>query len=310
MRLVKVIAPEGSADKIAQVAFRVGIRHVSTHQEQKLTVNQPGETKDVVDITASTPKAKAFLDVLTAEPFFDPGQYSVSVRQPRSVLSSDNVSALTWPVAEPSLDIYEELWQFSHITYSFAGRVFIAGALAAYGMIENRLLIMLAGLLFVPFLPLLLAVGFGLHIGEWRLTKLGALAFFVGVLLLMGAGVVVALLVNKPIYYNESNPLIASLIISFAIGVAATLALGDDVGKREIIGLAASAQVAIIPVWFGISLVMGYPAPGRNAALQRAITFLVNVASVIAATFCTFIMLRVRGKGLRRFKADIIIKKK
>jgi hypothetical protein len=301
VRLIKVSAPEGNADKVAQVAFRVGISQVSLHQEQTQKPDQPRETKDVVDINTSTSKAKAFLDALTAEPFFDPGRYSINVRQPRSVLSSENLSSLTWPVVEPSLDIYEELWQFSHITYSFAGRVFIAGALVAYGMIENKMLIMLAGLLFVPFLPLLLAIGFGMRIREWRLAKIGALAFTVGVALLMGAGATVALLVNRPVSYNESNPLMASLLVSLAIGVAATLAIGDDVGKREIIGLAASAQVAIIPVWFGISVVRGYPVATSSPASERAITFLVNVAAVIAASLCAFIVLRVRGAGLRQF---------
>lgn len=113
-------------------------------------------------------------------------------------------------------------------------------------MIENKLLIMLAGLLFVPFLPLLLAIGFGIRTREWRLTKLGAMAFTVGVALLLGAGAVVGLLVNRPVSYNESNPLIASLLVSLAIGVAATLAIGDDVGKREIIGLAAIDLLATI----------------------------------------------------------------
>jgi hypothetical protein len=300
VRLVKVRAPEGNAEKVAQVAFRVGISQVSIHQEQTLKANQLKETKDVIDINTSTPKAKAFLNALMAEPFFDPSQYSLNVRQPRSVVSSENLSSLTWPVVEPSLDIYEELWQFSHITYSFAGRVFIAGALVAYGLIEDKMLIMLAGLLFVPFLPLLLAIGFGIRIGEWRLTRLGALAFTVGTGLLMGAGVTVALLVNRPVSYNESNPLMASLLVSLAIGVAATLAIGDDVGKREIIGLAASAQVAIIPVWFGISFVRGYPAATSSPASERAITFLVNVAAVIAASLCTFIVLKVRGVGLRQ----------
>jgi uncharacterized protein DUF389 len=304
VRLVKIRAPEGNADKVAEVAFRVGIKQVSIHQEQTLKANKSKETKDVIDIAAATPEAKAFMDTLTAEPFFDPSQYSINVRQPRSILLSENLASLTWPVVEPSLDIYEELWQFSHITYSFVGRVFIAGSLVAYGMIEDKLLIMLAGLLFVPFLPLLLAVGFGALIREWRLTKQGALAFIVGVALLMGAGAAITLMVDKPVSYNESNTLIVSLLVSLAIGVAATLAICDDVGKREIIGLAASAQVAIIPVWFGISFVRGFPAATSSPASERAITFLVNVAAIIAASLCAFAALRARGEGLRRFRAN------
>ena len=88
MRLVKVTAPEGQAAAVAQIAFDAGIQQVSVRQEQSLRANQVREAKDVIDISVSTPKAKAFLDALTAAPFFDPTEYSVSVRQPRPLRRS------------------------------------------------------------------------------------------------------------------------------------------------------------------------------------------------------------------------------
>jgi len=45
--------------------------------------------------------------------------------------------------------------------------------------------------------------------------------------------------------------------MSLALGVAAGLATSDDVGRRELFGLAAATQVAILPVWFGIALGTG-----------------------------------------------------
>jgi hypothetical protein len=44
------------------------------------------------------------------------------------------------PVSGPVVDFAQELWQFSHMTYSFVLRVSIAAALVAYGMITGFLM--------------------------------------------------------------------------------------------------------------------------------------------------------------------------
>jgi hypothetical protein len=302
MRLVKIIAPKGNAEWIAEIAFQAGIKQVSFHQEVTHQASGQKEAKEVIDLSVSTPEAKGFLDKLTAAPSFDPTNYSISVRQPRSLISSEEAEEVTWPIVEPSFDLYEELWQFSHITYSFIGRVFIAGSLVAYGVIEGKMLILISGLLFIPFLPLLLAIAFGIRVREQRIAIRGALAFLLGVILLFGAGTCVAAMIDRPLSFNESNPLWVNLCISIGIGIAATLAMGDDVGKREIIGLAASAQLGIIPVWLGVALINGYPSMSSPQVKERGLTLVLNVAVIIGASFLSFILLRVRGEGIRRLR--------
>lgn len=118
MRLVKVQAPEGQGAAVVQVAFDVGISHVSVRQEQVHRPDQRPETKDVVDVEVATPIAKAFIDAVMTAPFFDPTAYSLNVRQPRSIVSREHPAQLTWPLVEPTVDLCEELWQFSHVTFS------------------------------------------------------------------------------------------------------------------------------------------------------------------------------------------------
>lgn len=74
-----------------------------------------------------------------AAPFFDAEKYSIHVRQPRSIVSREKPPELTRPLVEPTIDIFEELWQFSHVTFGFVGRVLIAAMLLAYGMIQQQL---------------------------------------------------------------------------------------------------------------------------------------------------------------------------
>lgn len=68
------------------------------------------------------------------------------------------------------------------------------------------------------------------------------------------------------------------------------------------IGLAATAQVAIVPTWFGLSMVLGLPANADAPAKQRAISLLINIAGIIVASFATYATPRMRGDSLRAFK--------
>jgi hypothetical protein len=138
-----------------------------------------------IDIETATPTAKKFIDALLAAPFFDQNEYAIAVRQPRSIISSEKLSKITHPLAEPNIDILEELWQFSHVTLGFVGRILIGAPLLAYGMIQFKLLFMIAGLLFIPLLPPMLAVGFGTWTRQFTLATQGmfrSLGFVVNVL--------------------------------------------------------------------------------------------------------------------------------
>jgi hypothetical protein len=297
MRLIKVSAPAGKGSDVAQVAFSAGIKEVSIQPAQSLSSDGKSESKDAIDIQTSTPKGKRFIDGLISADFYNSDDYSIAIRQPRSIVSSESLNEITKPLVEPSLDIIEELWQFSHITVGFIGRIFIAACFLAYGLIQQQTLIIIAGLLFLPLLPTLLAISFGIWTRNFRLAGQGALAFLTAAVLLFLGGVAVALSTSPPIKYNEFNPLLVSVLISAAVGVAGVLANTDDVGRRELIGLAATAQIAIIPTWFGISSIFGFSVlDTQNEISTRAIAFGVNLVTIITAALITYILLGYKSK--------------
>lgn len=303
MRLIKVSAPEGKAQQIADIAFSAGIQSVSVRQEKELSSEGKQETKDAVDMQISTPQAKRFLDALTAATFFNSQDYSVSVRQPRSIVSSENIRELTRPLAIPAIDLYQELWQFSQITIGFIGRFIIGAALLAYGLIQQNTLLIIAGLLFLPILPTLLSISLSLLTGKLKLAGQGLLAFLTATVLLFLTGVAVASFTSPPIKYDEFNPLYVGALISLAVGIAGSLANTDDAGRRELIGLAATAQIAIIPVWFGIKTIFGFSPveDGQNELLMRAVSFPLNAAIIVVASLITYFLL---GYGKSRVPAQ------
>lgn len=302
MRQVTITAPEGKGADIAEIAFAVGISDVSVSSVRNLKSDGSETINDHLEIETATHLAKTFVEELTTRPFFNCEEYSVTTRQPRSIISNQDVRVLTRPLVEPTTDLFQELWQFSQVTYGFVGRIYLGSLLLAFGIIEYQLLFMIAGLLFIPLLPLLLGIGFSFWTREWRLLGQSSFALIVAMGLLMAGGVTVALLTNPPLRYVEATPLPLGLLISLAVGIAAGLATADDVGRREMIGLAATAQVAIIPVWFGVCAVFGFPAANPTPPKQRALSLLANIATIAIASLLTYAVLRMRGDVLRIFK--------
>src|SRR4051794_19795010 len=113
MRLVKVNAPAGLGVKVKETAFAVGIKSISVYKVT--TYDQKGEQREeeVTNFETSTPKAKHFIDRLLTEDYFDRDTISLNVRQPRTILSKEDIRELTTPLEEPPTDLFEELWQFS-----------------------------------------------------------------------------------------------------------------------------------------------------------------------------------------------------
>lgn len=305
MRLVKVTAPNNMGANVAKIAFSVGIKEVSVQKAESHSSTGEIETKDAIDIQTSTPKAKRFVDALLQADFYNQNEYSIALRQPRSIISGESLRELTKPLVEPVTDIFEELWQYTHITVGFIGRISIAAGLLAYGLIHQQTLVILAGLLFLPLLPLLLAVGFGAWTKQPKLSVQGATAFLLAIVLLTLGGAVIAAVSSPPLKYDEFNPMMVGWLISLAVGVAAGLANVDDVGSRQLIGLAATAQIAIVPVWFGICIVFGFPATTpKDEITNRALGFGLNVLTIIAASLATYVLLGAASRSLGKVRDD------
>lgn len=298
MRLVKVLAPIGKSESVAKLAFSCGINQVSVGRVTVLSSNQAPEEKETIDLETSTPKSKKFIDELLAADFYNSTDYSINTRQPRSILSKEQLKELTRPLVIPVSDITEELWQFSHVTTGFIGRNFIAACLLAYGLIQHQILLIIAGLLFLQLLPLLLGVSFGTLNRNWKLTGQSLAAFAAAVITMLLGGVLTALVSNPPVKYEEFNSMFVGFLISLAVGIAAGLATTDDVGRREFLGLAATAQIAIIPVWFGICLIFGFPiSTGQNEIITRLLGFGLNILTIISASLITYFVIGVEGKS-------------
>jgi hypothetical protein len=282
MRLLKITVPAGMGGKVRSTAFSAGLDSVSMHSSTKFAPDGSETKTDVVDLELSTPLAKVFLDKLLGEEYFEPEQCSVEVRDARSLITRSGLASITVPLLQPASDICEELWQFSHITYGLVGRVLISAGLLSYGIIESRLLIIVSGLLFLPVLPMIMAISFGVLGRQHALALQGFKVLLLTLVLVFVGGLVVGCLTHGPVQFSDLGSPLPNFVITVAIGIAATLAAIDDTGRRELIGLAAASQVGIVPAWIAVSLVHGTPAGTSSADMLMKIAFLAgNIIAMI-----------------------------
>jgi hypothetical protein len=284
MRTVKLSVPPDRTAAVLEIAFAAGIESATVHKAEVHAKDAKSVQREVIDLDISTPKAKAFLDRLLASEVYDRDSFSIVIKQPRSIVSRSDEQELTEPLEEPGVDLLAELWQFSHITYGLVGRILISAILLAHGLIEQNILFIVAGLLFLPVLPMLMAISLGALTRRWRLAAQGIGALLIAIALLFTGGAVAAALSGPPLRYNEFGTLLTSLAISTAVGIAAGLSTIDDAGRRELIGLAAASQIGIIPAWLGASAILGLPstAPEGQVGHLMATVFGSVVVIVIA----------------------------
>lgn len=300
MRSVQINTPRELADQVAGIAYSCGVSIVDVADVTAVYESGRREQKFDISFETSTPKAKDFVDKLLLADFYDRDTVWFEVRERRSIINKDPIHDVTYPWVIPSTDLLQDLYQFSHITLGLVGRVFLAACLLSYGLLNQNLLLMIAGMMFIPLLPVFSAIGFGAWVGHWRLVlrALGVLLLTLG--LLFAGGTVIGATTAPPVKYDDFPPLVVGVLISAAVGVAAALAHTDDVGRRELIGLAATSQIAVVPAWLGLTTILGAPASESASGIEKhLLSLFLNILSVTLASLVTYVAIRAPHPSLR-----------
>jgi hypothetical protein len=296
MHEIRVKVPEGVGGEIAAVALSLGIEEASV---VRVYVHGPNRPAEQVSVEVSTPLGKAFVDAVMAHEQFDPEQCSITSRELRAIVSRSPVREVTRPMVEPAIDVFEDLWQLSHITPSYVARAFSAALLLGYGMMEDNPIAIVVAALFLPFLSIVLAVSFGLWSQDVGLAWQGVRALIVSILCSIAGGFIVAALHGPPMQFHAFQKPLLSFGISAVIAIAAGLATADDAGRRYLIGVAAAVQYAVFPVWFGIALVIGFP--DAATIRQRLLTLAINIATIAGIAAVAYALLGMKREDVHRF---------
>jgi hypothetical protein len=292
MHEIRATLPAEHVRTAARLANEAGIKRVAVSD---VRFHGEDETRQVVSVETSTPRARAFVDALLGSPLLRGVDYALTSRELRAVVNGEDILDLTRPMSEPFPDVIQDLWQLSHLTVSYVARAAAGAILLATGILDDNPVAIVVAALFLPFLSEVLSVGFGLWSRDWRLLFRGLRAVAVSAALAFAAGAIVAAIQGGPIQFTAFKGPLASFAISAVIGVTAGLSNADDTGRRYLIGVAAAVQLAIFPVWLGAATVLGMQ---DGVVWTRLESFLINLLTLSLAAVAAYAALHLQpGRG-------------
>jgi len=288
VRQIRIAVDPSCADRAQRLARAAGAPSLLRSEADHIAPDGTTTRRVILDLALPAPAARRLIAGLSRLP---PGAWTLSSVHPRALRSTRTTRDETPPYPVPAAEIEADLWSFVHITHGLVIRVVLAAVLVAQGMLHGDLPMMIARLLFLPYHHALIAIAFAAVVRQPRLALRGGLVFLLTTLLIAGAGALTALAAPGPPLWEPPAGLATAIAIGAVVGAAAAIASADDAGRRELIGLAATAHLSVLPVWAGVVAVTGSGAgTGGPAYAARAADFAAAAAAITLAAALAFVL--------------------
>lgn len=279
MKYVEVIADAGSTKTVTAIAkkakaqdFRLGIIGGDGMQQMRMIV-----TDDRLQLALD-----ALQNVLGAQPTARILVLDVEASLPKSPDEDrDKEDAAT----EAREALYEEVEKSARPNRSFFVLVVLSTVVAAIGLIEDNVAVVIGAMVIAPLLGPNLALSLGTALGDIHLMRKSALTFFTGILLAVALSAALgALLPADPTSHellSRTEPGLESVALALASGAAAALSLTTGLSS-VLVGVMVA--VALLPpaATLGIMLGNGDTAAAVGAGLLLALNVVcINLAGKV-----------------------------
>lgn len=276
MKYVEVIADSGSADTISAIAekvkaddFRLGVTGADGMQQMRMLVSD----------TAVQQTLDTLQNVLGAQPTAHILVLPVDAHLPKQEEEKKPEESAT--VTRESL--YQQVKRGSQGDVNYFLLVMLATVVAAIGLIENNIAVVVGAMVIAPLLGPNLALSLGTSLGDKELMHNSIKTLALGILLTVALSILTGLLWPGDLKSQElmlrTNASLDSVALALASGAAATLSLTTGL-STTLVGVMVA--VALLPpaVTLGIMLGHGNLQLATGAALLLAINVVcVNFAS-------------------------------
>jgi hypothetical protein len=289
MRELKLTLPRGSAEQVFALARDAGIAEASLSEVRMLGRAEPA---DELKLKGSAPEVKRFLESFLRSPVFDQGRTHLSAHDVLALVNDESAREVTIPTCVPLLDVQHDLWRHCHLTPSLLTRTAVSAGLLTYAALRGDTLLTVGALVFTPFSPLVLAAAFGLASRRPELVRRALRVVAWALCVTVACSALTAAVVRGPMPAEPPVPLGTWLLFSALIGVMAALCDADEVGRRQLLGLAMAYPFVRLVVWFGLAAALGFPS-GQETS-RRLLALGGNFALMTAAAALTY---RRLGRG-------------
>jgi len=289
MKIIEVIAEAGNADTVAGIAeqheardFRLGFKGEDGRQAMRLLV--------------SDEKAQVVLDALQGALAAQPATHIMLIpveaalpRPPEPEVRAEDQAAATREA------LYDKVERNARLDMNFLVLVVLSTIVAAIGLIENNVAVVIGAMVIAPLLGPNLALALGTSLGDGQLTWKALRANFAGLAVAVALSFVIGLLspvtLDSPELLARTDVGLDSVALALASGAAAVLSITTGL-PSVLVGVMVA--VALLPPAAALGLMLSVPkfTPAIGAGLLLA----VNVVCLNLSAKLVFLL---RGIGPR-----------
>ena len=304
MKYVEIIANAGShntisaiAKKVKAVDFRVGVIGDDGMQQMRMLVDD-NRLQETLDTLQTILGAQQSVRIIVLQVYAD-------LPKDKAETKKEIVSA---SIIRESL--YQDIERGARLDSNYLLLVILATTVAAIGLIENNVAVVIGAMVIAPLLGPNLALSLGTALGDGELILNSIRTLSIGIIIAIGMSVWIGLLwpgqFDNHEIMSRTSASLDSIALALASGAAATLSLTTGL-SGVLVGVMVA--VALLPpaVTMGIMIGSGQTHLASGAGLLLAINIVcVNLASKTVFLFKgvsprTWIEKKKASKAMRRY---------
>jgi len=192
-------------------------------------------------------------------------------------------------------ELYNDVTHGADLDSAYLLQVVLSTIVAAIGMLEDNVAVVIGAMVIAPLLGPNLALSFGAALGDARLMTRAVTTGGVGLAVAISIGVAIGMLDLFPLTANEllsrTEVGLAGVVLALASGAAAALSMSTGLSSA-LVGVMVA--VALLPPTATMGIMLG--AGLHNQALGALLLLVVNVASVNFSALVVFLARGVRAR--------------
>jgi len=191
--------------------------------------------------------------------------------------------------------LYESVVKNAHLDFDFVLLVMLSTMVAAIGLVENNVAVVIGAMVIAPLLGPNLALGLATALGDTDLMRESLMTTAVGLLMAILLSVLIGYLwpfsISSPELMSRTDAGIESIALALASGAAAALSLTTGLSS-VLVGVMVS--VALLPPAATVGLMLGHG--NHEMALGATLLLAVNIVCVNLASKIVFWVKGIRPR--------------
>ena len=289
MKYVEIVADAGSADTIKAIAekakaedFRLGAVGEDGMAPMRMLVGD-----DKLQLVLDT-----LQNILGAQPTARIVVLPVETSLPKPDEEKHKQEASATAAREA---IYDGVAKSARLDFNFIVLVILSTVVAAVGLIEDNIAVVIGAMVIAPLLGPNLALSLGTALGDVALMRTSAQTFFAGILLAIALSAALGMAWPSALSSHElmsrTDAGLDSVALALASGAAAALSITTGL-PSVLVGVMVA--VALLPPAATLGLMLGHGNPGL--AMGAGLLLAINVVSVNLASKIIFFIKGIRPR--------------